>query len=465
MTSPVCDIAILGAGPAGVAAAIRCAQRGKKAILIDPDLPGGTCLHRGCIPSKVWLECAAKIQERGHQNSLGVKVASEQAVDFSTLQSHTVRVMRSLGSGIQNVLNDYGIQHKRTLARFVNGQELDVDGARLRFHKAILTCGTQPVSFPFIPRNDGRVFTTDTLFSLKELPQRILILGGGASGCEMASFFCALGSSVILVEMQERLLPQEDSDIGEGLQKIFERDGISTHCDATLRRVEAKTSSLEVRLANGGKFPVDAVLVCAGRRVNLEALNISQLHLRMENGFLWTDASQRTSRPNIFAAGDVTGKNPFAHAATAQGLVAAETACARFEKRGRARFDGFAVPRLIFSLPQAAGVGLTETQARKKNIPIKIGRYPFSKSAAALIHGHREGFVKLIAHSKSRRILGVHILGGNACELIAAAASLLSLKATISDIQPALFGHPTYSESLVRAAETSMDICLEGRNG
>lgn len=426
------DVAVIGSGPGGYAAAVRCAQLGAKTALIEKDQPGGTCLNRGCIPTKVLLESAHLVNTLRAAQKFGIRDVSFRA-DFPEIMRRKDRIVGQLRGGLKAVFKSYGVEMISGAARFLGGRELEVAGnagepVGISAGKIIIATGSKSGEVAGLAPGRGGVMGTDEILALEKLPETIMIVGAGFVGLEFASIFSALGSKVTLVEALSQVLPGEDAEIAAVLHKAL-----------SVRGVEIRTG----RHLSGPPSGHEKVLLAVGRKPDCSGLDVEKAGIAPENGRIPVDSRMRTRADGIFAVGDVTGGVLLAYKAAEEGVVAAENA---FGEGAEVDYD--AMPRCVYSLPEAAFVGLSQAEAAEKGLAVRIGRFPFAASGRALAMEEPGGLVKVVLDAKSSAILGVQIAGGKATELISAAALLLKLEATSAEAGRILFPHPTLSEAI-----------------
>ena len=448
------DVAIIGGGPGGYVAALRAAQLGAKTVLIEKNKVGGVCLNEGCIPTKALLHTASVMKTVREARTFGVKVGKPR-LDWATAQARKQKVVDQLVGGVQMLLERAGVEVIKGQARFTSPYALEVDSAGpVEGEKFIIATGSSSITLP-IPGLEGPdVLDSSGALALAELPQSILVIGGGAIGVEFASLFNALGVKVCLVEMLSRLLPGLDHDLGGALEWIFSERGIEVHTSAKVTAVEKSTAGLVAKVATADgerEIETQKILSAAGRRPNVEELGLEAAGVRYDRkGAIAVDERMCTNVPHIYAAGDVLGKAMLAHVAFHEGKVAAENALGR-----ESHMSYKAVPNCIFTDPEIASVGLSEEEARQKGYEVRVGRFPFNGNGKALIEGHAEGFVKVVSEARYGEILGLHVVGPHASDLILEGGLALTLEATVAEIEHTIHPHPTLGEAI---AEAVLDV-------
>jgi dihydrolipoamide dehydrogenase len=449
------DVCVIGGGPGGYVAAIRAAQLGLKTAVIERDNLGGVCVARGCIPTKAMLRSAELFMTAKHSADFGIVVENPR-VDFGGVLTFRDKVVKQNVDGIGMLMKSWGIEQLSGTGRLAERGRVTVSGeaeSTVNAKHVIVATGSVPSTLP-VPGADGTgVIDSDGAFGLTEIPESILVIGGGAVGSEWADIFNAFGSQVTLVEMLPTLLPLEDEDMGKLLQRIFTRRGIAVQTDAKLEEISDGENGKKVGTitTNDGKqerISADCVLVGVGRKPNTESLGLDALGIGTDRrGFIQVDEYLRTNAPNVYSIGDVTGKSLLAHVASHQGIAAVEN-IAGHEKP----IDYKVVPACTYTHPEVASVGLTEKKARDAGYDVKIGTFPFAASGRARTFGDTEGMVKIVAESKYGEVLGVHIMGAVASDLIPEAALGIQLEATLEDFMHTIHAHPTFAEAVMEAA-------------
>ena len=442
------DIVVLGGGPAGYPAAIRAAQLGARTCLVERERLGGTCLNWGCIPTKA-LQAAAHLVERaGDARARGI-AGGELTIDPAALFANKDRVVRDLVAGIEKILKGRRIDVLRGEGRLLPAGEIEVAGVgNVRAPRVVVATGSTEAALPFLPFDGTRVLSSKDLLGLGRVPASMLVIGGGVIGCEFASIFHALGTKVTIVEMLPALVATEDAQVSRTLAMILRRKGIEVHLGATVTGASTAADGVTATLAGGQTVSAEIVLVSVGRRPSFAGAGIESLGIEADRGGIKVNERMETTRPGIFAAGDAVGGYLLAHVATREGIVAAENALGR---ERAARYE--TVPSTIYTLPEISHVGLTEDEAKRRGIAVATGRFPFAASGKAKGLGEEDGFVKWVARAEDKRLLGVHIIGPYATELLAPAIVALDRGLTGEEYAESIFPHPTLSEALAGAAE------------
>ena len=450
------EVVVLGSGPGGYTAAFRAADLGKKVVLIEKDpYLGGVCLNVGCIPSKALLHAAKVITEAEEMGDHGVAFAKPK-VDIDKLRTWKESVVTQLTGGLKGLAKGRKVEVVNGYGKFIgpNMIEVDNDGKKttVSFDNCIIAAGSEPVTLPFIPHDDPRVIDSTGALELKEVPKRLLVLGGGIIGLEMGCVYDALGSKVTVVEFMDQIIPGCDKDIVKPLQKRIEGRYENIFTKTKVTGVEAQKKGLKVTMEGPDGEMVDTfdmVLVSVGRRPNGARIDAEKAGVAVdERGFIAVDNQQRTGVPHIFAIGDVVGQPMLAHKAVHEGKVAAEV-CAGHKRF----FDARVIPSVAYTDPEVAWVGLTETDAKAQGLKVGKGSFPWAASGRSLSLGRSEGITKLVFDPETDQVLGAGIVGPNAGDLIAEVALAIEMGADAVDLGHTIHPHPTLSETVNFAAE------------
>jgi dihydrolipoamide dehydrogenase len=451
-----CEVLVLGAGPGGYTAAFRSADLGKSTVLVEryPTL-GGVCLNVGCIPSKALLHTAEVIEATRAMSAHGVEFAPPK-LDLPRLAAWKDSVVGQLTKGLAGLARQRKVSVVQGVGKFVAANALEVHGedgvTRVEFEHAIIAAGSQPVQIPTFPNDDPRVMDSTDALALRHVPGRLLVIGGGIIGLEMACVYSALGARVTVVELLDGLMPGADRDIVRPLQKRIEKQYDNIYLSTRVNAIEPREDGLEV-FFEGDRAPAsesfDAVLVAVGRTPNGGRIGAEHAGVAVDDrGFIEVDRQQRTNVPHIFAIGDVTGQPMLAHKATHEGKVAAEVAAGM-----KSSFDALTIPSVAYTDPEVAWTGLTETEAKAQGIEYDKGAFPWAASGRALGIGRSEGLTKVLFDKESGRVLGAGIVGPHAGDLIAEATLALEMGADAADLSLTIHPHPTLSETVNFAAE------------
>src|SRR5881398_4984 len=446
------DVAVLGGGPGGYSAAFRCAELGLETVVVDSGKRlGGACLFEGCIPSKALLHVAAVLAEAERAREFGVDFG-EPRVSLDPLRKwKTERVVGKLARGLASVAKAKGVEIIGGRAVFEDSRTLRVEGEapqKVRFTHAIVATGSRPAALPGF--TGERVIDSTAALELPDVPERLLVIGGGYIGLELGQVYAALGSKVTLVEMTDGLLPGVDRDLVQPLARHCEKLFVKIRLGTKVTSLHEQGSQIEARFGEGDTVAFDRVLVAVGRRPVSAELGLETTRVRPDaHGFVAVDERCRTADPRIWAVGDVTGEPMLAHRAMRQGKVAAEAIAGR-----PAAFDNVAVPAVVFTDPEVAWCGLTESEATRAGRPVRLAKFPWAASGRAATLGRSDGLTKLMVDPDTGRVLGVGIVGPGAGELIAEGAVAVETALTVEDLALTIHTHPTLSETLMEAAET-----------
>ncbi len=450
------EVVVLGAGPGGYTAAFRAADLGKNVVLIERDANlGGVCLNVGCIPSKALLHAAAILNEAREMAHIGIDFGTPK-IDIDKLRANKDRIVAKLTGGLAALAKQRKVRVVQGTGRFEAPNRIGVETregrVNVQFDHAIIACGSTPVRIPGFPHEDPRVLDSTGALELASVPERLLILGGGIIGLEMATVYQALGSRIDVVELQNQLIPGCDPDLAKVLQKVVAKRYDNIWLGTKVTAMSAGPAGVKVGLEGKGapaEATYDKVLVAVGRRPNGKLIDADKAGVLVdERGFIPVDGHMRTNIPNIFAIGDVVGNPMLAHKATHEAKVAAEVIAGL-----PALFDPLTIPSVAYTDPEVAWMGLTETQAKAEGRAYEKGVFPWAASGRALGIGRDEGFTKLLFDPETKRILGAGIVGPSAGELIAEAVLALEMGADYEDIGLSIHPHPTLSESIALAAE------------
>jgi dihydrolipoamide dehydrogenase len=475
-----CDVLVLGGGPGGYSAAFRSADLGQKTIVVERYASlGGVCLNVGCIPSKALLHIASVMEEVPHLAALGIDFGTRQ-VDIDKLRAHKESVVSKLTVGLAGMAKGRKVEVVRGLGRFLDahhievslcsgsGQEQTGEKQVIRFKQCVIAAGSQAVKLPFMPR-DPRIVDSTGALELKAVPKRMLVVGGGIIGLEMATVYSALGARIDVVEMLDGLMQGPDRD----LVKVWEKHNSHRFDQVMLktRTVKAEASEQGIWVTfEGEKAPAepqcyDLVLVAVGRRPNGDKLDADKAGINVsERGFIAVDPQMRTNVPHIFAIGDIVGQPMLAHKAVHEGHVAAEVAAGEASNNAelaRSRFDALQIPGVAYTNPEVAWAGLTQQEARDKGIEVESAMFPWAASGRAIANGRDEGFTKLLFDAQTHRVVGGGIVGTGAGDLISEVCLAIEMGADAVDIGKTIHPHPTLGETVGMAAEVAHGSCTD----
>jgi len=447
------NIVVIGAGPGGYVAAVRAAQLGAKVAVIEKDEVGGTCLNRGCIPTKTLAYGAELLNNIRRASEFGI-ATGEVKVDFSRLVERKNKVVSQLVMGVNYLIKKNKIDLIKGTARLqapgkVRVTLADGEKAILTTENIIIATGTEPALMPALGYDGKLVLTSNEALNITGVPEKMLVIGGGVIGCEFASIFNALGAKVTVLEVMPSILPAVDQEVAKTMQGLLKRQGITVKTKANILEVKKSAGTVTAVLESGEEVTAGRALVSIGRTMNSRGLGLEEAGVALgRRGEVIVNGKLETGVTGIYAIGDVTGKIQLAHVASAQGLVAVDNILGRPRE-----MDYRAIPNCIFTSPEAAGVGLTTQEAQEKGIDVITGKFSFIASGKAKAMGETSGFVKIVADPESDRVLGVHIAGPHATDLIAEAVLAVKMSVTVKQLTETMHAHPTLSEAVLEAAE------------
>ena len=454
MTSQKTEAVVIGSGPGGYVAAIRLGELGKETILIERENLGGVCLNIGCIPSKALIRIAKLKQRIEAAKQIGLEV-SGVSVDFAKVQAWKQGVVDRLVSGIDYLLKGNHVKVMKGTAKFTGPHELEITTATgveaVEAKDVIIATGSRYFDLPTFKFNGTTIISSTEALSLKQVPKTLAIIGGGVSGLEMGTMYAQLGCKVTVIEMLEQLLPGTDIELVRVVERSLRRLGIEYHVKSKAN--EYRDGKVYATLEDGkqGAFEAEKVLVTVGRRPNSDGIGLEKTGVQTDShGFIQVNKKMQTNVPGLYAIGDVVGPPMLAHKASKEGIVAAEVIAGL-----NSEADFHAIPGVIFTDPEVATVGLTESQAKDKGYEPIVGKFPFTALGRAVLAGETEGFSKIVADKASNLVLGVHIVGAEASDLISEAVLAIEMGATLEDIGFTVHPHPTLPESVMEAAEAA----------
>jgi dihydrolipoamide dehydrogenase len=456
------DVAIIGGGPAGYTSAIRAAEYGLKVALIEQsDRLGGTCLHVGCIPTKALLFNAEIWEHLQHAADFGIEGTGAPTLNWAAVQRRKNAIIAKHANGLDFLMKKHKIARIEAFARLsgpalsgVHTVDLTAAGSeasQLRAKNVILATGSEAKMLPGL-KAGSRILTNIEILAINELPKSLIVIGAGAVGMEFGSMFRTFGTEVTILEFLPRVVPVEDEEISKEIARLFKKRGIDVNTGAKVEKVEETESGVKVTFTEAnGKTQVreaEKVLVAVGRAGRTGGIGVEKTRIELDRGFIRVNEAQETAEPGVFAIGDIVAGLPqLAHVGAMSGMIAAARIAGKpFRPVRRDR-----IPGCTYTEPQIGSVGLTETQAREKGYEVKVGKFPFAGNSKATILGNHDGFVKVVADAKYGEILGVHILGPQATELIAEAVAVLELEGTVEELMFTIHAHPTLAESLLDA--------------
>ncbi len=449
------DVVVIGAGPGGYPAAIRCAQRGAKVAIVEKDKVGGTCLNWGCIPTKALLASTELIAKAREAEEYGVKITGIEP-DWPAIQSRKQKITDTLVGGILQLLKANGIDlvagdasitaEKKVAVKTAGGEVL------LEADKIIIATGSDPAELPTFDFSQPAVMTSTDALALDHVPGSLIIVGSGVIGSEFACIFSTLGTEIVMIELMDRMLPTEDSRVAKLMRSTFRKQGIDIRTETTVEEVlEYREDGIKVRLSSGDELEAEKLLVSIGRKFNSAGLGLKELAVEMdERGRIIVDQAMETTVDGIYAVGDVVGGILLAHTATFEGLVAAENVTG-----GHATMQYHVVPACIFTTPEIGSVGLNADKAAEQGLEVNVSRFSFGALGKALAMGEDYGFVQLVINAKNDQVIGAQIMGPHASDLIHEVAMAMHMGATAEDIAATIHAHPSLPEAIMEAAEAA----------
>lgn len=439
------DFVVIGSGPGGYQAAIRATHRGASVALIEEKHLGGVCLNKGCIPTKGMVTSIDVLRAVRQAAEHGIK-SSGTEVSLADIVGRRNRVVAKIQQGLEYLLQKNKVNVIRGRGRLEGGKVVDVAGRKIQAKTIILATGSHPVTIPVAKPDGVSILNSDHSLDLNHLPESMVILGGGYIGCEYASIFSQLGTKVTVIELEQRLLPLMDMDLGRQLERSFKKQGIQILTGKKLESSSVEGGRVHVTLAGGEKIEAEKLLVSVGRSPNIDGLGLEREKIQVK-GHLIVNEFMETTAPGIYALGDLVGKFPLAHVASAQARIAVGHVFGE-----KTPMDYRVVPSAVFTYPELASVGLSEEEALKSHAA-KSAKFPFAALGKPVSHGETEGFVKIVGDTESGELLGAHVAGLHAAELIGTFAVAMQTRMKISELAEAIFTHPTYSEAIPEAAE------------
>jgi dihydrolipoamide dehydrogenase len=463
------DIAIIGSGPAGYTAAIRSGQYGLKTLLIEKDAPlGGTCLHVGCIPTKALLFNAELWDHLKSAAEFGIDGVDSRKLNWAAIQDRKSKIVAKHAKGLEFLMKKNKVETLRGYGKLtgpaqggVHSIDVTSDGkaSKIKAKNVIIATGSEARMLPGLAADD-QILTNIEILSLKEIPKSLVIVGAGAVGVEFASIYRSFDAEVTLVEMLPRLVPVEDEEVSKELGRVYRKRGINFYTSAKVDKVEkSKTGVIVTITADGQQKKIDAakILIAVGRKPRTENIGLEKTKVVADRGFIKTDGWMQTAEPGIYAIGDIVMGSPqLAHVGAMEGLVAVSKIAGKPGKP----INPDHIPGATYCHPEIGSVGLTEAKAREAGHEVKVGKFPFTANSRASIVGQHEGFIKIVSDAKYGEILGVHIIGPQATELIAEAVTAMELEATAEDLMWTIHAHPTLAEAMLDAANSVYGMAI-----
>ena len=447
-------IAIIGSGPGGYVAAIKAAQLGAQVTIIEDSEVGGTCLNWGCIPTKALVASSELLAKTKELEVFGIELKGKIVPNFSKIIERKNKIVNTQVKGIRSLFKSWGITLKKGRGILISPADVEVtlkDDSKeiVTADKIIIATGSRPFQIPAFPFDGKRIISSDDVFKLKEIPKSLLIIGAGVIGCEFACIFRELGSDVTIIEMLSRAVATEDIEISELLEREFKKKKIKLYTNVKLEKVVVRDDGVHAFLPNEKEIVAGKALISAGRAFNSNGIGVEKIGIQKgSRGEIIVNEKMETNVPGVYAIGDVIGGLLLAHVASKEGITAVKNIMGGDEK-----IDYSVVPAAIFTSPEIASVGLREQQATEKGIKVRTGHFQFRALAKAHVIGEIEGMIKIVSDETSDRILGAHIIGPHASDLIHEAALAIRTGLTIKDITETMHTHPTLSEVLKEAAE------------
>ncbi len=439
-------IVVVGSGPAGYVAAIRAARLGGEVIVVEKDSIGGVCVNRGCIPTKALNSISSTIKKLKQFKKKGI-LSGDLIINVEKVFTNKDSIVSRLVKGVEYLLRKSGVQIVYGEVKALGNGFVEVGGSKLSYDRLIVATGSIPAQLRIPGIESANAVSGDHFITMNEVPQRLLIVGGGPIGVELAQIYNTLGSEVSVVEVMPHILPNIDSEVALALQKILSREGIRIHTNTLVHRFDRTSDGVEVYLSNNVKLTVDRVVLAVGRKPNTADLGVEALGIKVGGrGEIITNNNMMTNVPNVYAAGDVVGKYFLAYTAFEEGVVAAENALGL-----NSTINYSAVPIAVFADPEVASVGMSESEARKAVGEIAVGKFPLIANGRALTLDSYEGFIKIVADMKGK-LLGAHMIGPEASEIVHIASLVLSRNGDVADLLNTLYVHPTVSEAIKEAA-------------
>lgn len=450
------DLVVIGSGPGGYVAAIRAAQLGMKVACVEADKLGGVCLNIGCIPTKALLSSAFLVNEVKGGEKHGIKGGAGLTFELAPAQERSRRVAEQMNKGIAGLFKKNKVTHVQGFGRLAGKGSVEVDaGGRksvLQAKHVIVATGSRPKDLPFLKIDEERVISSTGALMLTEAPATLAVVGAGAVGMEFADVFNAYGSKVTVIEAIDRVLPLEDRDCSTVVEKAFKKRGIDVFTGARLEKAEVGKDGVKLTFKDAAgavhELQVDRVLSAVGRAPNTEDIGLEKAGVKVERGFIVVDEALRTNVEGIYAIGDCAGHQLLAHKASHEGIACVE----HIAGQSHGGVDYKNVPNCTYCHPEVASVGLTEQQAKEQGLDIQVGKFPWVGIGRAVAGGHTDGFIKVIRDRKYSEILGAHIVGPHATELIAEFVLGRHLESTVEELEKAMHPHPTHSEGIAEAA-------------
>ncbi|HEX3741179.1 MAG TPA: dihydrolipoyl dehydrogenase [Terriglobales bacterium] len=469
MPDTIYDVAVIGSGPAGYTAAIRAGQYGLKTALIEKDpYLGGTCLHVGCIPTKALLFNAEIWDNLKDAKEFGIEGVGTRKLNWAAIQERKTKVVDKHAKGLQFLMRKNKVETVKGFGKLTGPGQNGVhtvevkDGGKttqLKTRNVILAMGSEARMIPGLEAND-RILTNIEILNMASIPKSLVIVGSGAVGVEFASIFKSFDCDVTILEMLPRMVPLEDEEVSKELARVYRKKGINFHLSAKVEKVEKTKSGIAVTFSVDGKqqkLEADKILIAVGRKPYTDGVGLEKTKIQLDRGFVKTNEWMETAEPGIYAIGDIVlGRPQLAHVGAMEGIVAVS----KIAKKEDRPINLMKIPNVTYCHPEIGSVGLTEAKARELGHNVKVGKFPFTANSRASIVGEHEGFIKIVSDSKYGEILGVHIIGPLATELIAEAVTAMELEATVEDLMWTIHAHPTLAEAMLDASNSVYGLAI-----
>lgn len=469
MPETIYDLAIIGSGPAGYTAAIRAGQYGLKTALIEKDnVLGGTCLHVGCIPTKALLFNAELWDHLKDAKEFGIEGVDARKLNWAAVQERKSKIVAKHAKGLEFLMKKNKVEVIRGFGKLTgpaqNGVltvEVTNEGkaSHIKAKNVILSTGSEARLLPGMQADD-RILTNIEILSLKDIPKSLIVVGAGAVGVEFASIFRSFDTEVTILEMLPRLVPVEDDDISKELARVYRKRGIAFHTSAKVEKIERTKAGVAVTITAEGKqqkIEAEKILIAVGRKPRIENIGLEKTRIKPDRGFIKTDSWMQTAEPGVYAIGDIVMGTPqLAHVGAMEGIVAVTKIAG---KKGKP-INPEHIPNATYCHPEIGSVGLTEEKAKEAGYNVKVGKFPFTANSRASIVGQHEGFIKIVSDADYGEILGVHIIGPQATELIAESVAAIELEATVEDLMWTIHAHPTLAEAMLDASNSVYGMAI-----
>lgn len=460
------DIVVIGAGPAGYVSAIKASKLGAKVAIIEKDNYGGTCLNRGCIPTKDFLKNVEIIKNIKKAKKRGVIISNDDiSIDIKKIVAHKNKTVKKLTAGVHMLLKANKVDIYEGEGKLVDANRVRIcsnvsENLEVEGDKIFIATGSKVRRIPIKGIDSKYVYTSDSILDIEKIPEKMLIIGGGVIGCEFSQVFANFGTDVTIVEAMDRIVPMADEEVSQSLDKILKDDKIKIKSGLSVREIVEKDGFANVILSDDSKLEADCILLSIGRESNLEV--VSDVDIKIENGKIVVDEYMRTSLENVYAIGDVNGLKMLAHAAFKMGEVAAENALKSTEKLVKCNLKN--TPSAIYTLPEVAFIGISEEEAKKSiaidNLRVAVGKFNFMANGRALASDEKTGFIKVVADKKYSEILGVHMVGPSVSEIINEASVFMENELSIEELLNSIHSHPSYSEVLYEALADTVNMAI-----